>query len=285
MPTQQRHGLLHRGQAGFREREQPWQLTGAREPVHHRREPAPDQGAECGRRRRTQGHQVHQAVAREAQHLGLTARVADEEGVPGRALVADDELSQDGGLLQPQVAEPLTPTLPTEAPKRRVIVARIDIPNNTVLTDTETYLEPSDIPEVDYNARPNQYFTSIGELQGKVTLQAITAAQPILKSDVIEGGLSLQIPPAAPNEPRPKAYPLQVNNLSGVADQIRPGGARVSHPLLPQEQDSQGWSRVRRRRPNSPDRSAATDSAPRRDGSRRWRANRREAGSRAPERP
>jgi pilus assembly protein CpaB len=56
-----------------------------------------------------------------------------------------------------------------------------------------------------------------------VTLQTITAALPVLKSDVIEGGLSLQIPAAAPNEPRPKAYPLQVSNQTGVADQIRPG--------------------------------------------------------------
>ncbi|MFL5800235.1 MAG: Flp pilus assembly protein CpaB [Roseiflexaceae bacterium] len=113
--------------------------------------------------------------------------------------------------------------IPTEAPKRQVIVARIDIPNNTVLTDTETYLQSADIPEADYNSRPNDYFTSVAELQGKVTVQAISATTPILRSYVVEGGLSLQIPPAAPNEPRPKAYPLQVNNLSGVADQIRPG--------------------------------------------------------------
>jgi pilus assembly protein CpaB len=124
---------------------------------------------------------------------------------------------------QPTPPGPLENVTPTDVPTRRVIVARIDIPNNTVLTDTETYLQPADIPEADYNARPAEYFTSIGELQGKVTVSAITAALPVLKSDVIEGGLSLQIPPAAPNEPRPKAYPLQVNNQTGVADQIRPG--------------------------------------------------------------
>jgi pilus assembly protein CpaB len=124
---------------------------------------------------------------------------------------------------QPQPTVPVDPGIPTEVPTRRVIVARIDIPNNTVLTDTETYLQSADIPETEYNAQPAEYFTSIGELQGKVTLSAITAAEPVFKSDVIEGGLSLQIPPAAPNEPRPKAYPLQVNNQTGVADQIRPG--------------------------------------------------------------
>jgi pilus assembly protein CpaB len=124
--------------------------------------------------------------------------------------------------------QPVAPTpdanIPTaEPPKRKIVIARIDIPNNSVLTDTETFLQSGEISEADYNARPNQYFTSPGELQGKVTLRQILATEPILKSDVQDAGLSLQIPPAAPNEPRPKAFPISVNNLSGVADQIKPG--------------------------------------------------------------
>src|SRR3712207_1233279 len=62
---------------------------------------------------------------------------------------------------------------PTEAPKKRIVVARIDIPNNSVLTDTETLLQTGEISEEEYNSRPNQYFTSIGELQDMVTLRAI----------------------------------------------------------------------------------------------------------------
>jgi len=112
---------------------------------------------------------------------------------------------------------------PTEPPKKKVVVARIDIPNNSVLTDTETYLQTADIPESDYNSKPGQYFTSQIELQGKVTLNPIAAAQPVLRSDVQDAGLSLQIPAAAPNEARPKAFPLAVDVLSGVADQIKPG--------------------------------------------------------------
>jgi pilus assembly protein CpaB len=111
----------------------------------------------------------------------------------------------------------------SEPPKKKIIIARIDIPNNSVLTDTETFLQTGEISEAEYNTRPNQYFTSQGELQGKVTLRSIVATEPILKSDVQDAGLSLQIPPAAPNEARPKAFPLSVNNLSGVADQIKPG--------------------------------------------------------------
>jgi pilus assembly protein CpaB len=126
-------------------------------------------------------------------------------------------------LRQPQNTTPVTNIPPTEAAKKQVVVARIDIPINSVLTDTETYLQTAPIPESDYNAKPGQYFTSQIELQGKVTLNPIAAAQPILRSDVQDAGLSLQIPAAAPNEARPKAFPLAVDVQSGVADQIKPG--------------------------------------------------------------
>jgi pilus assembly protein CpaB len=112
---------------------------------------------------------------------------------------------------------------PTEPPRKQIVVARIDIPSNSVLTDTETFLQLGEISEADFNARPRDYFTSSGELQGKVTLRLISAGEPIFRGDVQEAGLSLQIPPAAPNEARPKAFPLRVENLSGVADQITPG--------------------------------------------------------------
>lgn len=113
--------------------------------------------------------------------------------------------------------------IPTEPPKHSVIVARIDIPNNSVLTDTETYLQPADIAESEYSSQASQYFTSLSDLQGKVTVRQVSAGQPIKKADVTEGGLSLQIPAAAPNEAAPKAFAFPVNNLSGVVDQIRPG--------------------------------------------------------------
>ncbi len=116
------------------------------------------------------------------------------------------------------------PNVPTpEPPKKQIVVARIDIPNNSVLTDTETFLDTGEISEAEFNARPQDYFTNVGELQGKVTLRDIGAAEPVFRGDVQEAGLSLQVPPAAPNEARPKAFPLSVGNLSGVADQIKPG--------------------------------------------------------------
>lgn len=125
-------------------------------------------------------------------------------------------------LQQPQVPGALTPE-PTAVLKKKVVVARIDIPNNTVLTDTETFLDLSEIPESEYEANPNQYFTSLPEVQGKLTLRPIQATEAIRQSDVTDAGLSLQIPAAQPNQPRPKAFAFAVNNLSGVADQIKPG--------------------------------------------------------------
>lgn len=106
---------------------------------------------------------------------------------------------------------------------RQVVSALIDIPNNTVLTETETFLTLTDIPETQFNASPNDYFTNFSELQNKLTLRSIPVNDIIRKADVIDAGLSLKIPTPAPNEPRPKAYPFQVNNLTGVADQIQPG--------------------------------------------------------------
>lgn len=122
-------------------------------------------------------------------------------------------------LQQPTSPQPISAE-PTPIPKRKIVVARIDIPNNTVLTDTETFLSTNEVPETEFRA--DQHFTSINELQNKVTINAITAAEPIRKPDVIDAGLSLQIPPAQPNQPRPKAIPFQVDNLSGVADLIKP---------------------------------------------------------------
>src|SRR5262245_63741921 len=64
------------------------------------------------------------------------------------------------------VAQPTPIGPPTETPKKKIVVARADIPANSVLTDTETYLQIGDISEQEFNP---QYFTSINELQGKVT--------------------------------------------------------------------------------------------------------------------
>jgi pilus assembly protein CpaB len=128
-------------------------------------------------------------------------------------------------ILLPQLGQgPNAGTLlpPTQERAQSVVVARIDIPANTVLTDT-ALLTTSEIPESQYNANPSQYFTDINQLQTLKTISGVSANRPILASNVTSAGLSAQIPGAQPNQPQPKAFPVQVSNLSGVADQITSG--------------------------------------------------------------
>jgi len=125
-------------------------------------------------------------------------------------------------LAPPNVANQNLPIQPTVEPKRTIVVARIDIPNNTVITDTESLLTTTEIPESQFNAGANQYFTSASELSNKQTLRAFAFKDPIRKSEVTDSGLSIQIPAAQVGQARLKAIPFQVNNLTGVADQIKP---------------------------------------------------------------
>ncbi|HEX9439173.1 MAG TPA: Flp pilus assembly protein CpaB [Roseiflexaceae bacterium] len=126
-------------------------------------------------------------------------------------------------ISQPQLTSPELTPQPTQELKRKIVIARIDIPNNTVLTDTETFLGTADIPEAEFNSAAGQYFTSPNELLNKQTLRQINFNERIRKDDVTDPGLSSQIPTAQANRARVKAITFQVNNLSGVADQIKPG--------------------------------------------------------------
>lgn len=122
---------------------------------------------------------------------------------------------------------PSTPTQvatsPTAVPEREIIVALVDIPANTVLTDTETFLTVGRIPEPQYNAAPDRYFTNTADLQSMITTRSIAANNAITKDSVRDGGLSLVMPTPAPDQPSRKAVAFQVNNLTGVADMLQPG--------------------------------------------------------------
>jgi len=126
-------------------------------------------------------------------------------------------------LSQPQSPLPDQIPTPTLEIKKKIVVARIDIPANTILTDTETFLNVIDIPESEFNSGQGQFFESTSELLNKQTVRQLNFNERITRSDMTEPGLSILIPTAQPNQPRPKAVPVQVDNLSGVADQIRPG--------------------------------------------------------------
>jgi pilus assembly protein CpaB len=124
------------------------------------------------------------------------------------------------GQVQPE--QPIS-TTPTAVPRVRVVIARVDLPVNGIISDTETFLTTDEMPEPEFNAQPGAYFTNPAELLNKVTLRPLLANERIKKSDVADGGLSLLIPTAQPDQPRRKAIPIQVNNLTGVADLVTPG--------------------------------------------------------------
>lgn len=114
----------------------------------------------------------------------------------------------------------ITP-LPTEEREVEVVQARIDIPASTVLTDTQSFLRIVTVRESEFNPETN--FSNFSEIEGQLTTRTIRANQLITRDMLTAPGLSQQLPPAEGDRPRDKAYPLIVNNLSGVADQIKPG--------------------------------------------------------------
>jgi pilus assembly protein CpaB len=120
-----------------------------------------------------------------------------------------------------QEGEP--PARPTEEAQVPVIIADIDIPANTLITDTEMLLAEEDIPQRQFNAQSGNFVTSVLDVEGKLLTRAVNAGDFINPDDLVEPGLSQRIPEGEDDEPRPKAYPLEVNSLTGVADQITQG--------------------------------------------------------------
>ncbi len=112
----------------------------------------------------------------------------------------------------------ITP-VPTEDPGIVVVVARVDIPANTLIDDRDTLLDERTIPTNNFSP---QYLTNMADVEGRLAVNVIRAGDPIRRSDLTTPGLSQQIPTAEPDRPRTKAYSFLVNSLSGVADQIRP---------------------------------------------------------------
>ncbi len=123
-----------------------------------------------------------------------------------------------GGLVGGPVP---TSALPTEVPEVEVVRARVDIPANTVISDSVTLLDVITIPQTEYD--PNQNFSRTSDVVGKLTTRPFRANEIIVAAALTNPGLSQQIPSAEPDRARDKAYPFIVNNLSGVADQITPG--------------------------------------------------------------
>lgn len=118
-----------------------------------------------------------------------------------------------------QIMGTVEPT-PAPIPREPVVVARFAIPANTVITDTQLVeFEDLEITEITEDMVRNT-----ADVINQLTVNPIPAGQIIRLSDLTEPGLSQRIPQAEPDDDaRPKAYPVLVNSLTGVADQLRPG--------------------------------------------------------------
>lgn len=114
--------------------------------------------------------------------------------------------------------------LPTEDPGVNIIIAQVDIPANTVLSNTQSLLSTRNVPSNEYNRNEDITESERAEIENKLLVRAVRGGDAIPRSALIDPGLSQQIPTAAPDRPaRDKAYPVQVSNLTGVADQVKVG--------------------------------------------------------------
>lgn len=115
----------------------------------------------------------------------------------------------------------IVPT-PTEDPGVDVLFVVADsIPANTLLNNAADFFEARKVPTKEFN--PDKDISSLDDVEGKLLIKSLKLDVRLERSMITEPGLSQQIPTAEPNRPRPKAYPLVVTNLTGVADQIKPG--------------------------------------------------------------
>jgi pilus assembly protein CpaB len=112
---------------------------------------------------------------------------------------------------------PETPPPPTKVPLVPVVQARVDLEANTLLND-QTVLKVVEVPVTEFDKA--QEFSKINDVVGKLLINPVPAGRPIRRADLRDPGLAQRIPTPEPGQPRVKAYPLFVNNLSGVADQI-----------------------------------------------------------------
>ncbi|MCX7860618.1 MAG: SAF domain-containing protein [Chloroflexus sp.] len=109
-----------------------------------------------------------------------------------------------------------TPTA-TAVPVVNLVQARVDLDANTLLNDP-SLLEVVSIPITEFDEKSE--FSNINDVLGKSLINPVVAGQPIRRDNVRDPGLSQRIPTAEPGQPKLKAYPILVDNLSGVANQV-----------------------------------------------------------------
>lgn len=136
-----------------------------------------------------------------------------------------EDLKQQVGLSEPTPTPDPTALEPTPDPGVDIIVARIDLEVGTYITNTEVMLDRQNISTLRYEEDAGDLFRydQMSEVRNMVLDAPVLAGEPVKKSFLTLPGLAQQIPTPAPQRPRPKAYPLQVDSFTGVADQIMVG--------------------------------------------------------------
>jgi len=119
------------------------------------------------------------------------------------------------------LAAPTAQMPPTPEPMVSIIAAEIDIAEGTVITATEGLLTTKEVPASQFAQGIN--LVSTEEARNMIATMDINAGDPVRKDALRAAGLAQKIPAAEPGQPPVKAFPLQVNSLSGVADLVQPG--------------------------------------------------------------
>ncbi|HEX6288001.1 MAG TPA: Flp pilus assembly protein CpaB [Herpetosiphonaceae bacterium] len=136
---------------------------------------------------------------------------------------------------------------PTTEPMVAVVKADIDIPEGTVITSTEGLLKMGEVPTSQFSEDMN--LVSIEDARNMIATSTIKAGDVVRKDALRKAGLAQKIPAPKEGEAPVKAFPIQVNSLSGVADLVQPGDfvdvvasfnldVITFHPGVPQKEDT-----------------------------------------------
>ncbi|WP_298816845.1 pilus assembly protein CpaB [Chloroflexus sp.] len=126
-------------------------------------------------------------------------------------------LLRGGSTVTEVSTTPEVPPPPTAVPLVSVVQARIDLDANTLLND-RNLLDTIEVPITEFD-QANE-FSNVSDVLGKLLINPVEAGQPIRRDNLRDAGLAQRIPTPEPGQPAVKAYPLFVNSLSGVADQV-----------------------------------------------------------------
>lgn len=110
---------------------------------------------------------------------------------------------------------------PTTEPTVPVVEALIDVEEGTVITSTEGLLKMGELPASQF--MQDVHLSSFEEARNMIATVTLNAGEPVRKDALRKAGLAQKIPAPREGEAPVKAFPLQVNSLSGVADLLQPG--------------------------------------------------------------